>query len=632
MGRSIVRHRSTKPAIRVALAFCAANALAVGCTRFGPGPDNGPTAAVPGSYEARPWAPRPSDRGPSFGASSFAGPIQPEPSTPHALAMRWPIQGDDNGNARVEVAYRRAGEVDWRTGFPLFWVHPGGAPDYLRVPGGRLFAGSIVDLDPGMAYEIRLALVDPDGGSETRTLTLETTREPAEPSGLKTRHVVARGSGRPGPGTGSESDPFVGLDAALARARPGEVILVHAGHYQAGGTRLTRSGEPGRPIIIRATGNGNAVLDGGGEAILIDLSGLRHVWLERLTLRNADALVLADGASHLVVRRNRFEVQNKNLAVGIGARHARDDESQGFFITDNVFVGPNTWPRKSRRKSTTEQIFGIAVTGAGHVVAYNVLRGFGDGINNGRGGRLSSSDIHNNDISDSTDDCIEADHSTTNLRVFRNRLTNCFAGVSAQPIHGGPAYVFRNFILNTQYTPFKLHNHTSGLLLFHNTSVKSGIPFNIQPARETVNDVITRNNVFIGTEGPALRSTGRMRRCDFDNDGYDWVAGDFALWNGRRHVIGSSGRLSDGPYVRRGVILLDHEDTFLSGLEPPWGHEVRQEPVDNDPRLAPDSAAVDRGVALANFNDHHRGAAPDLGCCEAGVPLPHVGPRPEAGS
>src|SRR5262245_1435301 len=50
---------------------------------------------------------------------SNPGKLQPEPATLHCLAVRWPILGDANGNATVEVAYRKIGESDWKQGFPL---------------------------------------------------------------------------------------------------------------------------------------------------------------------------------------------------------------------------------------------------------------------------------------------------------------------------------------------------------------------------------------------------------------------------------------------------------------------------------------------------------------------------------
>ena len=48
--------------------------------------------------------------------------------------------------------------------------------------------------------------------------------------------------------------------------------------------------------------------------------------------------------------------------------------------------------------------------------------------------------------------------------------------MSAQPVNGGPLYVFRNAILNVEYSPFKLHNDTAGVILLHNTSVSAASP------------------------------------------------------------------------------------------------------------------------------------------------------------
>jgi hypothetical protein len=49
---------------------------------------------------------------------------------------------------------------------------------------------------------------------------------------------------------------------------------------------------------------------------------------------------------------------------------------------------------------------------------------------------------------------------------------------------------------------------------------------------------------------------------------------------------------------------------------------------DLDFQLKPGSAAVDRGVALANVTDGFSGQAPDLGALEVGQPAPIYGPRP----
>jgi hypothetical protein len=175
------------------------------------------------------------------------------------------------------------------------------------------------------------------------------------------------------------------------------------------------------------------------------------------------------------------------------------------------------------------------------------------------------------------------------------------------------------------------------VLIFHNTSMVNGIPWHIEPGGETVNDVVTRNNLFVGTRGPALRSTGAMIRCDFDRDGYGG-AGDpgsrfgafhvFAEWNGRKFPTPEAARRSGALYRRYGAVLVNARGNFASGLGAPGDRGTRFPGEKTDLRLDPASRAVDAGVVLPNFNDGFAGKAPDLGCCELGQPLPHYGPRP----
>ena len=547
--------------------------------------------------------------------ASAPGEVLPEPATLHSLAVRWPVRGDVNANAWVVVEFRPAGETHWRAALPLFRSHPERQSPELRVPGGWLFAGSIVELAPDTEYEVRLTLRDPDGGDAERLLRLRTAAEPREPAGMRVRHVAPGEGG----GSGTEVDPFRGLAAAETEAAPGDLFLLHAGVYRAAPWRIQRHGAPGRPIIYRGAGDGAAVLDGEGGERTVSAPAARYVWLEDVTLRGARYLFVGHGGGHLVVRRVRFEMTR----VGFEAINGGYADSRGFFVTDNVFVGPATWPRSRG----IEGINAVSVSGAGHVIAWNHIRGVGDGVHGTGHGRLSASDIHDNDIEVCTDDGIEADYSDTNVRVFRNRITNCFAGVSAQPVHGGPLYVFRNAMVNLEYSPVKLHNDTAGVLIFHNSSVRAGGAFVIDPGGETVNDVVTRNNLFVGTTGPALSSTGKMIRCDFDGDGFAWEGGRFALWNGRVYPTAEAARTSGFLYRSLGALRVAAASLFATGLRPPPDFRAALPREANDLRLAARSPAAARGVALPNVSDGFAGRAPDLGCCEGGAPLPRYGPR-----
>lgn len=560
--------------------------------------------------------------------SSVAHEPQPEPSTFHSLAVRWPVRGDANANASIAVHYVKRGDAEWKEALPLFRTNPAALSPENRVPDGWLFAGSVLDLSPDTEYVVMLSLRDPDGGDAQRTLNLRTTSEPKSPPGMRVRHVVPAGAAGAGAGSGSADDPFRGLKVAQASAEPGDLFLLRAGVYAEGAWTVDRFGTAERPIVYRGAEAGAAVLDGGGGSRLVDASGVRHVWFEGLTFRNARFLFVGHAGSNFVIRHSRFEV----IQAGIAAINGGYAESRGFVITDNVFQGPMRWPRVPN-----QDINGIVITGAGHVVAYNRMINLADGVHGTAHGRLSATDFHNNDVEASNDDGIETDNSDTNVRVFRNRITNAFSGIAAQPSNGGPVYVFRNAMYNVEYSPFKLHNDTSGVLIFHNTSVKSGIPFLIEPGGETVSDVVTRNNLFIGTGGPALFSTGRMIRCGFDSDGYGWLSSPgplqylisgFAQWNRQMYTSPDSAKRSGLLYWAAGATVLPSEGNFASGLRPPADVRVQYPSVKTDLRLAASSRAVDAGVRLPNVNDGFRGPKPDLGCCEVGEPLPVYGPRP----
>ena len=81
------------------------------------------------------------------------------------LGFEWHIDGDANRNARVDVSYRKRGDMAWRAGLPLLRLH--GEQVYRRnifnlvVP--NLFAGSIVDLESDTTYEARFVITNPDG-------------------------------------------------------------------------------------------------------------------------------------------------------------------------------------------------------------------------------------------------------------------------------------------------------------------------------------------------------------------------------------------------------------------------------------------------------------------------------------
>src|SRR6185369_12375946 len=97
-----------------------------------------------------------------------AGELVTDPPTLINLGFEWLIEGDDNRNAKVAVSYRKKGETAWKSAMPLLRlsgerVYQSEGVFNLKTP--NMFAGSILDLEEGTTYEVRLSLNDPDGGN-----------------------------------------------------------------------------------------------------------------------------------------------------------------------------------------------------------------------------------------------------------------------------------------------------------------------------------------------------------------------------------------------------------------------------------------------------------------------------------
>ena len=145
--------------------------------------------------------------------------------------------------------------------------------------------------------------------------------------------------------------------------------------------------------------------------------------------------------------------------------------SRDFYIADNVFIGRHDPHQVAelesgecvveipRFPSSIASEYAVKVYGQGHVVAYNYVANWHDGIDiatygdpegtpkKSRTARRSGIDFYNNDFYNMADNCIEADGGAHNIRVFRNRCFNSAGGaLSAQPSFGGPTYFYQNLV------------------------------------------------------------------------------------------------------------------------------------------------------------------------------------------
>jgi hypothetical protein len=252
-----------------------------------------------------------------------------DPPTLINLGFEWPIEGDDNRNATVEVAYRRTGENSWKQALPLLRLQGERifqSEGVFDVISPNMFAGSILDLEPDTSYEARFTLTDPDGlvghaGKTTvKTVIVRTRPEPKPYEGGRVFHVYPPTYS--GPRTEPAFDALMcaynyycgGGDTVTAgrpRVKAGDSILVHAGLYQyhreyytgdrkinattpfEGTYYLTARGTPDRPIVIKAAGDEEVIFDGNGNYNLFNVKAADYNYFEGVTIRNTDIAIWA---------------------------------------------------------------------------------------------------------------------------------------------------------------------------------------------------------------------------------------------------------------------------------------------------------------------------------------------------
>ena len=635
---------------------------------------------------------------------TVAGELYAEPPTLISLGFEWSIQGDANRNATASVSYRKLGVTQWTPG-----------PQLLRIGGERMndgpiqyttphmFSGSIFELEPGTRYECRFVLADADGttGQTERTIAVSTRAEPMPSPGGNVYHVYPQGY------QGTRQQPaFNGLLAAYftgsshsdnfntfpARVQPGDTILVHAGVYKDNRFRyggglgtvgtgtyfLTQSGTAERPIVIKAAGDGEVIFDGDGCYNLFNVMAANYNYFEGLTIRNTELAFQGGfknitGSVGLTVKKSRFE----DIGVGV---HTDWSGSKDYYIADNVFIGKNDpkqlmgWTGRSWQAFIAEKgappllsEYAVKVYGSGHVVAYNRVSGFHDGIDFATYGNPDGSpnpirermpvsvDFYGNDISNVDDNCLEADGGAHNIRIFRNRCFNmAHRALSVQPVFGGPVYFLRNVVYHApEGGALKFTSSSAGVLVYHNTFVAP-----VHPMLGAVSNQQYRNNLVLGqAETPELFSVETFTNyssSDYNgfrpNSGAEFSFGWSSPANGvmadfpERAAQGAQTQgaaAANGRENRRYQTLAQYQvgagqdqhsvlvdfDIFEKVTAPGKDPRTLYDPADFNFSLRPGSAAVDAGVPMAGINDRYTGRAPDLGAYEIGQPLPHYGPR-----
>lgn len=335
-------------------------------------------------------------------------------STFHCISLYWPRS--EAGPCRV--AYRVAGEPAWQEGQDLW---------YDRTTGTRVenqYRGSLVNLRPGTAYEIKLTV---DGAEQS-------VRAATWGEQFKIRKTIRITEGETFATTegGSATEGYVLYDGSGVtidqRNRAANVIAINHGW-----------------VIVR----GLTVINAEKDAMQV-AQGLADVVIERCDISNWGSPL----KPAVNPRWGRIEA---GIRVGSTCRRViiqRNRIHHPRYCATKWYDDPaDVHPRGPRaimlgHRSDDED------WEANHVVRYNEFYSdpdhlfedvIGGGVNwskTGHPGR--DSDIYSNLVTHASDDLIEADGGGQNVRIWGNYLDHGNVMVSLQSCTVGPVYIFRN--------------------------------------------------------------------------------------------------------------------------------------------------------------------------------------------
>ncbi len=317
----------------------------------------------------------------------------------------------DGEGRECKVEYRSAGSDQWRKALPPIWF-----------PDERCWRGSLLELREDTEYEIRLRI-----------------------SGKKT--VSGRFKTR--------NSDFPVAKTVVIRKLP---------------FRITESGRPG--AYVRYTADkplkGSLMLEKVKHVILDGLTldgdgcpaGIHLFQCEDVAVRNCDISNFCPPGkrgwdpAHFGRIYSLHNNRPQPRCCGIRVNESREVLIERCFI-HNPAVCANSWcyshPNGPEAIILDHGLDRVVIrhndlAGADLMRWDDVINGSGNGHNDG--GLGANGDVYGNYLCFSNDDACELEGGGRNLRFYRNRIEQTFAGISTGRCSFGPVYLFRNLLVN----------------------------------------------------------------------------------------------------------------------------------------------------------------------------------------
>jgi hypothetical protein len=433
-------------------------------------------------------------------------------STFHSISLYWSPEGGAESNA-ARVEFRKRGDGAWRRGLDLWFDARNGE-----------YRGSLVELEPDSAYEVKLRLSSGPG----ETLVVRTW-----PEKFRVKRTV--------------------------QVPPGEALVI----------RSQDSGDEKGGYVLFTAPPGRNVIEGNekDDACVVVRQGAHHVIVRGLVLRNCKRFGIAlqhrkesNAQTHdIVIEANEITGWGARETLKPGSGLADSDaaihcryyrETEDALRPDRIVIqgnrirdprhGANPWNSSAHGRLHPYGPLGVMFDrcGRNHVIRYNEIGSsngnhYKDGIGgadnfSAKGFPWADSDIYGNRIANVYDDAIEAEGANRNVRIWGNHLERVFVPIANAATSVGPLYVWRNVSQRThgmenpegahKAAPFikagSRHPEFNGgrAYYFHNTALEPGR--GIAASGGKLYNYLSLNNLF-GRE-----ARGRAERIPNFNDRY----------------------------------------------------------------------------------------------------------------
>ncbi|MFC1727345.1 hypothetical protein ACFL0Y_02370 [Patescibacteria group bacterium] len=513
-------------------------------------------------------------------------------STFESIGIYWSPAGGSLSN-QCQVQYRVQGSSQWKSGHPLWYDNR--LVGYFQQPEYR---GSLVHLQPGTTYEIKLSLNS--GDSLVQTVT-----------------------------TWSENFPVANTQVISSR---------------------------NSPLVINDSGGPNGYLLYDGQGAQIDVNKQydhniivngSYVIVRGFVLKGANKDAIEIGQSnqsvhHVVIEDNMIsqwgspgDYNPDLLSAGIRTGDNDGYSSQNpnmrqFIIQRNRFfdpsIGSTYWDEDSSHSHPSGPMaIALFNTGGNHVIRYNeafsrngnyFMDILGAGANRSfEGFPASDTDIYSNFLSHGWDDGIEAEGGNRNVRIWGNYIDKTYVKIAIASTTVGPLYIWRNVSNVCQKDP-NVTNQGDGafikaggnngnngrVYIFHNTLLQPpgstyslGCRVGIGDWGGTMVEHYSLNNIFQVRKSSDGSIEGSNQASNvFDYDLYNGLLKDVY---GIQEIHGLSGTPSYAQYLP--------------------GYSL--ENLRGDFSLSSSSLGFNEGVSIPGFNNSLQ-TSPDIGAHEAGTP------------